>query len=147
MLGENLKAARKAKGMTQGELAMRLHVVRQTISKWEKGLSVPDADLLSRLSEILEVPVSKLLGVKMEFEQKDTDTMGERLSQINEQLADRTRRNRRFIKTLLAVICSFFAYLFGAVIEIHPGVNLPEFGILFAILTMGGIISFYILGK
>ena len=62
MFQENLKNYRKAKGLTQEDLAVRLHVVRQTISKWEKGLSVPDAALLVRLSEVLEVPVSQLLG-------------------------------------------------------------------------------------
>ena len=62
MFQENLKTYRKAKGLTQEDLAVRLHVVRQTISKWEKGLSVPDAALLVRLSEVLEVPVSQLLG-------------------------------------------------------------------------------------
>ena len=62
MFSENLKAYRKAKGLTQEELAVRLHVVRQTVSKWEKGLSVPDADLLVRLAEVLEVSVSQLLG-------------------------------------------------------------------------------------
>ena len=147
MFGENLKAARKAKGITQEELAARLHMVRQTISKWEKGLSVPDADLLIRLSEILDVPVSKLLGAKAEFEQKDTGAMAEQLSQINGQLAGRTRRTRRLVKILLAVICSFFTYVIGATIEIQHNVNLPGFGILLAILTMGGFISFYALEK
>ena len=47
-------------------MAARLHVVRQTISKWEKNLSVPDADTLIRLAEILEVSVSELLGAKIE---------------------------------------------------------------------------------
>ena len=62
MLSENIKALRKAKGLSQQELAERLHVVRQTVSKWEQGLSVPDADLLVRLAEALEVTVAELLG-------------------------------------------------------------------------------------
>ena len=62
----NLKTLRKQKGFSQEELATRLHVVRQTISKWEKNLSVPDADTLIRLAEILEVSVSELLGTKIE---------------------------------------------------------------------------------
>ena len=64
MLGENIKALRKAKGLSQQELAERLHVVRQTVSKWEQGLSVPDADLLVRLAEALEVTVAELLAWK-----------------------------------------------------------------------------------
>ena len=147
MFDENLKAARKAKGITQEELAVRLHVVRQTVSKWEKGLSVPDADQLIRLSEILEVPASKLLGSKIEFEQKDTDKIAEQLSQINELLAGRTSRVRCFAKTLLAIIFTFFAYAIGASIEFMRDVNLPGFGILSALLTMGGFISYYVLEK
>lgn len=62
MLSENIKIIRKAKGISQQELADRLNVVRQTISKWEQGLSVPDAEMLISLSEVLETPVSTLLG-------------------------------------------------------------------------------------
>ena len=62
MLAENLKALRKAKGLSQEELAARLHVVRQTVSKWEKGRSVPDADLLIRLAEELATTSAALLG-------------------------------------------------------------------------------------
>ena len=70
MFQDNLKALRKEKGITQEELAARLNVVRQTVSKWEKGLSVPDSDLLIKLAEILDVPVSRLLGSKIEAETK-----------------------------------------------------------------------------
>ena len=49
MLNENIKSLRKSKGLSQEELAIKLNVVRQTISKWEKGLSVPDSDLLISL--------------------------------------------------------------------------------------------------
>ena len=62
MFSENLKAVRKAKGYTQEELAIKLNVVRQTVSKWEKGLSVPDADVLSRIADVLDTKVSVLLG-------------------------------------------------------------------------------------
>ncbi len=62
MLNENMKTIRTSKGLSQEELAIKLHVVRQTISKWENGLSVPDSDMLISLSEILETPVSTLLG-------------------------------------------------------------------------------------
>ena len=57
MLNENIKAIRKAKGLSQEELAIKLNVVRQTISKWENGLSVPDSDMLISISEIFETPV------------------------------------------------------------------------------------------
>ena len=62
MLNENIKALRKSKGLSQQELAVKLNVVRQTVSKWEQGLSVPDSDMLVAISEVLETPVSTLLG-------------------------------------------------------------------------------------
>ena len=62
MLNENIKGIRKSKGLSQQELAVMLNVVRQTVSKWEQGLSVPDADMLISISEVFETPVSTLLG-------------------------------------------------------------------------------------
>lgn len=68
MFSENLKTIRKEKGYTQEELAIKVNVVRQTVSKWEKGLSVPDADVLLHIAEVLEVSVSELLGAKIKQE-------------------------------------------------------------------------------
>jgi len=62
MLNENIKLMRKSKGLSQDELAVKLNVVRQTVSQWERGLSVPDSEMFLTLSEILEIPVSNLLG-------------------------------------------------------------------------------------
>ena len=112
MFGENLKTLRKQKGFSQEELATRLHVVRQTISKWEKNLSVPDADTLIRLAEILEVSVSELLGAKIENENTASD-VAEQLSRINEQLAIKNRRSRRIWKVVaivLAVIVLLYVF-------------------------------------
>lgn len=71
MLKENIKTLRKAKGLSQEELAIKLNVVRQTISKWEQGLSVPDAEMLISLSEVLETPVSTLIGETVTEPQAD----------------------------------------------------------------------------
>lgn len=103
MFQENLKNYRKAKGLTQEDLAVRLHVVRQTISKWEKGLSVPDAALLVRLSEVLEVPVSQLLGAPLPPE-SSTDQVAEQLARINEQLAQKNRRARRIWQVVVGIL-------------------------------------------
>ena len=92
-----------AKGITQEELAARLNVVRQTVSKWEKGLSVPDSELLIKLAEILEVPVSRLLGSKIE-EEEQPDDLAEQLSRINEQLAIKNRRARRVWKAIAFIV-------------------------------------------
>ena len=102
MFGENLKTLRKNKGITQEELAVRLNVVRQTISKWEKGQSVPDAEMLVKLAEFFEVPVSQLLGLRIEPEAQP-DALAEQLSRINEQLVIKNHRSKR-IWTVIAVI-------------------------------------------
>ena len=86
MFNENLKTIRKAKGYTQEELAIKIHVVRQTISKWEKGLSVPDADTLSKLADVLEINVSELLGSEIK-EEANKNEVAEQLAKISEQLA------------------------------------------------------------
>ena len=90
MLKENIKAIRKSKGFSQQELAIKLNIVRQTVSKWEQGLSVPDADLLISLSEALETPVSTLLGETVIETEVDTlKAISEKLEVIDMQLAQR----------------------------------------------------------
>lgn len=106
MLQDNLKALRKEKGLTQEELAIRINVVRQTVSKWEKGLSVPDAAMLMKLAEIFECPVSRLLGAEGEAK-PDTDTVAQQLARINEQLAVKNRRSRRIWKIVGIVLAVF----------------------------------------
>lgn len=106
MFSENLKLLRKKKGLTQEELAIRLNVVRQTVSKWEKGLSVPDADLLIKLADVLEVSVAELLGGNIP-ESENSNELGEQLSRINEQLAIKNRRSRRIWKIIVGIIIAF----------------------------------------
>ena len=87
MLSENIKALRKAKGLSQEGLAARLNVVRQTVSKWEQGLSVPDSDMLIALSEVLETPVSTLLGETVtQPKADDLKAISEKLEVRNLQL-------------------------------------------------------------
>lgn len=107
MLNENIKLLRKNKGLTQEELASRLHVVRQTISKWEKGLSVPDADTLQKMAEILDTDVSQLLGTEITLEQHDKDVAWQ-LARINEQLAIKNNRSRKIWKTIGIILLVFF---------------------------------------
>ena len=123
MFGENLKTLRKQKGFSQEELATRLHVVRQTISKWEKNLSVPDADTLIRLAEILEVSVSELLGAKIENENTASDVAAQ-LSRINEQLAIKNRRSRRIWKIVAIILAAIVLInIFIAVFFSVPNLN------------------------
>lgn len=99
MLHENLKNLRRAKGLSQESIAQHMYVTRQTVSKWESGLSVPDADALIRLSEILETPVSQLLGSVPETSQAE-ETVAQKLEQLNLLLAERNARSRFLWKAL-----------------------------------------------
>jgi transcriptional regulator with XRE-family HTH domain len=100
MLGANMKTLRKRKGYSQETLAEQLHVVRQTISKWENGTSVPDAEMLNRISELFEVPVSELLGnsIPDSEENPDIGEVAKQLAILNEQLANQASRRRKIIK-------------------------------------------------
>ncbi len=96
MFSENLKNLRKSKGLSQEELAVRLSVVRQTVSKWENGLSVPDSELLIKIAEALDTSVSVLLGEKVAVdEQSELKAIAEKLEIINSQLAQRNEKNRK----------------------------------------------------
>ena len=111
MFSKNLITYRKKKGYTQEELAVRINVVRQTVSKWEKGLSVPDADMLIRLAEVLEVTVSQLLGAAEQTE-AEIDPIAEQLSRINEQLAIKNRRAKKIWKIVgISVLVIFLLNL------------------------------------
>lgn len=60
--GTNLAAARRAKGLSQEELADKLNVSRQTIYKWETGVTYPDVDKLCEMARVLDVSTAYLLG-------------------------------------------------------------------------------------
>ena len=106
MLNENIKELRKSKGLSQQDLADKLNVVRQTISKWEQGLSVPDSDLLIALSEALETPVSTLLGETVaESEADEVKALSEKLEIINLQFARRKAMRRSALHWLLIAVC------------------------------------------
>ncbi len=118
MLNENIKAIRKSKGLSQQELAVKLNVVRQTVSKWEQGLSVPDSDMLISISEVLETPVSTLLGENViESQVDDVKAISAKLEVINLQLAQRKTTRRKilcwFLISLCAAIVAIFALLFA----------------------------------
>lgn len=114
MLNENLKTIRKSKGLSQQELAVKLNVVRQTVSKWEQGLSVPDADLLISISEALETPVSTLLGETVAVPEADAlAAISGKLEVINLQLARRKGMGRRVLRGILAALCLVIPAVFA----------------------------------
>ena len=106
MLNENIKTIRKSKGLSQQELAVKLNVVRQTVSKWEQGLSVPDSDMLVSISEVLETPVSTLLGENVTTsEVDDLKVISAKLEVINLQLAQRKTTRKRILHWFFISLC------------------------------------------
>ena len=113
MLKENIKSIRKLKGLSQEELAIKLNVVRQTISKWEQGLSVPDAEMLISISEALETPVSTLLGENIsESKVDDLKAISKKLEIINLQLSQRKNERRKIAHWLLISLCIIIISIF-----------------------------------
>ena len=120
MLSENIKTIRKSKGLSQQELAVKLNVVRQTVSKWEQGLSVPDSDLLIALSEALETPVSTLLGENVAEADADTvKVLSEKLEIINLQFARKTAMRRAFLHWSLIALCAVIVVISAALVAVN----------------------------
>lgn len=167
MLNENIKAIRKSKGLSQEELALKLNVVRQTISKWEQGLSVPDSDMLISISEVLETPVSTLLGETIIAPKADDlKAISEKLEVINLQLAQRRETRRKTILWLLISLCTVLVIVFAVLNVLNSpylgwNYNDPEtavFGVAFhafewlfvrlaPILLIGAIVGILLIWK
>ena len=122
MFAENLKKIRKDKGYTQETLAEKLNVVRQTVSKWEKGLSLPDVDMLSKIVNVLETDVNILLDGQITT--TDQSEIVKQLAKINEQLTIKNRRYKKIMKTIAIIL-----------------LIIVIFGILLVILNIGTFIS------
>lgn len=120
MLNENIKTIRRSKGLSQENLAIKLNVVRQTISKWEQGLSVPDADMLISLSEVFGTPVSTLLGeTVVETKADGLKEISEKLEIINLQLAHRKATRQKNIHWLFISLCAVIVAIFAVLIVLN----------------------------
>lgn len=129
MLNENIKNLRKSKGLSQEELAIRLNVVRQTVSKWENGLSVPDAALLISLAEALDTSVAVLLGEPVqESEPDDLKAISEKLEAINLQLAKADRARVKAVRWALIAVCVLTVGIFIALAAINGAYLEWDFG-------------------
>lgn len=125
MLNENIKVIRKSKGLSQQELAIKLNVVRQTLSKWEQGLSVPDSDMLISISEVLDTPVSTLLGETVSETVVDSlKAISEKLEVINFQLAQRKIMRRKVFHWIFISLCAVIVMIFIALVLL----NSPNLG-------------------
>ncbi len=120
MLNENIKAIRKSKGLSQTELAIKLNVVRQTVSKWEQGLSVPDSDMLLSISEALETPVNILLGeTVIESKVDDLKAISAKLEVINIHIAQRKTTRKRILHWSLILLCIVIAVIFAILLVLE----------------------------
>ncbi|MCE8324416.1 helix-turn-helix transcriptional regulator [Listeria monocytogenes] len=167
MLNENIKAIRKSKGLSQEEIAIKLNVVRQTISKWEQGLSVPDSDMLISISEVLETPVSTLLGeTVMVSKVDDVKAISEKLEIINLQLAQRKTARQKMLYWLFVSLCTVIAIISAVFIILNSphlgwdysdpetsviGVAFHTFEWLFVrlapIILIGGVVGIFLTRK
>ena len=136
MLKENIKTLRKQKGLSQEELSIRLNVVRQTISKWEQGLSVPDSEMLISISEVFDTPVSVLLGETIsEDDPNKMQEISEKLEIINLELAKKKEHKRKFWHLFFIILCIVLALIFVGLITLGNtymdwDYNDPELAIL-----------------
>lgn len=119
MIGENIRSYRKKNGLTQEEFAERLGVTYQSVSGWENGLSVPDADMLVAIGEVFDTPVGILLGETVTPPQPDElRTISEKLEVINLQLARRSAERRRALHILFIVLCVVTAAGFASLVAL-----------------------------
>ncbi|MBQ2973393.1 MAG: helix-turn-helix domain-containing protein [Clostridia bacterium] len=136
MLSENIKILRKEKGMSQEELAEKLNVVRQTVSKWEQNLSVPDSEMLIKIAEVFDVSVGSLLGETVEI--KDTKSelaeISQKLENLNAMMAERNSRSRRIwlkaVAIALIIIASFILIgsLYTILLMVSPSQSVAIIG-------------------
>ena len=136
MLKDNIKTLRKQKGLSQEELSVKLNVVRQTISKWEQGLSVPDAEMLISISEVFDTSVSTLLGESISEENPNTlKEISEKLEIINLQLAKKRESKRKFWHWFFIILCLLLSLSFISILALDNtymewNYNDPELAVL-----------------
>ncbi len=137
MLNENIKKLRKSKGLSQEELAVKLNVVRQTVSKWEKGLSVPDSEMLIKLADELDTTVNNLLGETVAQEESELKVIAAKLELLNEQFAKQNEAHRRTKRTVSVIFCvissvilfaEFFSWLALYLIDRTPDTSIAIIG-------------------
>ncbi len=122
MLKDNIKSLRKQKGLSQEELSIKLNVVRQTISKWETGLSVPDAEMLISISKVFDTPVSTLLGETIPEDNPDNlKEISEKLEIINLQLAKRNESKRKFWHLFFIILCILLVLIIISIATLGNG--------------------------
>lgn len=126
MLNENIKRLRKTQGLSQEELAVKLNVVRQTISKWEQGLSVPDSDMLINIAEVLGTRVSVLLGENVEADADPNmiKQMADKLEILNQEYARNKETKRKILHVIFMVLGIFCGIWLLEIIYVYGSIML-----------------------
>ena len=108
-IGKFIAERRKSKKLTQEQLAEKLGISDRAVSKWERGLNLPDASLMLELSKILEISVNELLSGEIIKKEKYMEKAEGNLVELNEIIE---RSNKRFlILEIVLIIISLFAFI------------------------------------
>lgn len=114
-LGAFIAGERKALGLTQRDLAARLHVTDKAVSKWERGLSYPDVTLLEPLAAALDLGVEELMACRRQETKKEDDTMKALLDISNDSVRAEKRRGwSRLIAVLVMLLAAGLGILYAA---------------------------------
>ena len=140
-IGKKLLYLRQQRGLSQEELASALHVSRQTISKWESDLSLPDMKMMLSISQFYDVSVTELLGVdEKENSQESIEHIYEQTKVVLDKLTKETQKRRTrdwiIIGTCISsivIMCMFFWLIYfkpvirkSEYIVNNPSVSEPE---------------------
>ncbi len=144
MLSEKIKELRVSKGLSQQEFAGKLSVVRQTVSKWEKGLSLPDSEMLVHIAEVLDVTVSELVGEEITELAKETPSNTDKPSKALPLTLIILGSPLWFplLIAALSVVFSLFVALWSGIVSFWA-VFASFVGVAVGFLLGGGILSFF----
>ena len=108
-LGSFIGNERKARGLTQRELAERLHVTDKAVSKWERGLSYPDVTLLEPLAAALDLGVEELMACRRRETREEDETVTNLLAISQDSVRRERRRSWRRLGAVLALLAALAA--------------------------------------
>ena len=113
-IGKLISKARRDKNMTQKDLASFLHITDKAISKWERGISIPDISLLIPISNILDISVYELLGGEMKEDLSKNEVEEVVKTSVKKGVEDNKLKVRiqKIIITILIVIIVLFSGVF-----------------------------------
>lgn len=124
-IGRFIAERRREQGLTQAELAEKLHITDRAVSKWETGRGVPDSSIMLALCELLDINVNDLLsGEKIEISSYNRELENKLLEMIKEkEQADRRLLTLEWIIGIFSVIILFLPILMAAYLPVKDWVR------------------------